>query len=242
MFFRTVRARRPYPLAARSCEAKGASMAARLADIAAQAKVSEATVSRVLNGKPGVADSTRQAVLTALDVLGYERPDPAAAQERRAGRADRPRAGQPDLPGVRAGHRDRAGPARLHPGAVHPDPGRRARGRLHADAPRAQRQRHHLRLRPARGLAGGPRALPPAHRPRPADRAGERLRGRRRGAVRVQRRPGVLRARRRAPAGVGAHQDRPRRRAGAVRAGHPQDRRLPAGDGVGGRARPTSRT
>jgi DNA-binding LacI/PurR family transcriptional regulator len=28
----------------------------------------------VLNAKPGVADSTRQAVLTALDVLGYERP------------------------------------------------------------------------------------------------------------------------------------------------------------------------
>jgi DNA-binding LacI/PurR family transcriptional regulator len=49
-------------------------MAARLADIATQAKVSEATVSRVLNGKPGVADTTRQAVLTALDVLGYERP------------------------------------------------------------------------------------------------------------------------------------------------------------------------
>ena len=34
----------------------------------------EATVSRVLNGKPGVSDSTREAVLTALDVLGYERP------------------------------------------------------------------------------------------------------------------------------------------------------------------------
>jgi DNA-binding LacI/PurR family transcriptional regulator len=49
-------------------------MAARLADIAAQARVSEATVSRVLNAKPGVAESTRQAVLTALDVLGYERP------------------------------------------------------------------------------------------------------------------------------------------------------------------------
>lgn len=49
-------------------------MRARLADIAAQAGVSEATVSRVLNGKPGVADATRQAVLTALDVLGYERP------------------------------------------------------------------------------------------------------------------------------------------------------------------------
>ncbi|MFH8486095.1 LacI family DNA-binding transcriptional regulator [Streptomyces longisporoflavus] len=49
-------------------------MTARLADIAAQAGVSEATVSRVLNGKPGVAGATRQSVLAALDVLGYERP------------------------------------------------------------------------------------------------------------------------------------------------------------------------
>ncbi|NLU71782.1 LacI family transcriptional regulator [Streptomyces sp. HNM0575] len=48
--------------------------ATRLADIAGQAQVSEATVSRVLNGKAGVADSTRQRVLAALDVLGYERP------------------------------------------------------------------------------------------------------------------------------------------------------------------------
>ncbi len=36
--------------------------------------MSEATVSRVLNDKPGVSDGARQAVLTALDVLGYERP------------------------------------------------------------------------------------------------------------------------------------------------------------------------
>ena len=47
---------------------------ARLADIAAQAGGSEATVSRVLNGKPGVSATTRQMVLAALDVLGYERP------------------------------------------------------------------------------------------------------------------------------------------------------------------------
>ncbi|SDF99994.1 transcriptional regulator, LacI family [Cellulosimicrobium cellulans] len=46
----------------------------RLSDLAAQAGVSTATVSRVLNGKPGVASETRQAVLAALDVLGYERP------------------------------------------------------------------------------------------------------------------------------------------------------------------------
>ena len=49
-------------------------MRARLADIAAQAEVSEATVSRVLNDRPGVAPETRRAVLAALDVLGYERP------------------------------------------------------------------------------------------------------------------------------------------------------------------------
>ncbi|RCG33266.1 LacI family transcriptional regulator [Sphaerisporangium album] len=47
---------------------------ARLSDIAAQAGVSEATVSRVLNGKSGVSAATRQLVLTALDLMGYERP------------------------------------------------------------------------------------------------------------------------------------------------------------------------
>jgi DNA-binding LacI/PurR family transcriptional regulator len=46
----------------------------RLSDLAEQAGVSTATVSRVLNGKPGVANETRHAVMAALDVLGYERP------------------------------------------------------------------------------------------------------------------------------------------------------------------------
>ncbi|MDQ1295733.1 MAG: hypothetical protein QG608_3620 [Actinomycetota bacterium] len=50
-------------------------MKARLSDIAGHAGVSEATVSRVLNGKPGVSTNTRQAVLTAIDVLGYQRPE-----------------------------------------------------------------------------------------------------------------------------------------------------------------------
>lgn len=49
-------------------------MSRRLADVAKKVGVSEATVSRVLNGKPGVSQATRDAVLTALDVLGYERP------------------------------------------------------------------------------------------------------------------------------------------------------------------------
>lgn len=47
----------------------------RLTDLAEQAGVSTATVSRVLNGKAGVSTETRQAVLAALDLLGYERPE-----------------------------------------------------------------------------------------------------------------------------------------------------------------------
>jgi DNA-binding LacI/PurR family transcriptional regulator len=49
-------------------------MTKRLTEVAQKVSVSEATVSRVLNGKPGVSEATRAAVLTALDVLGYERP------------------------------------------------------------------------------------------------------------------------------------------------------------------------
>jgi LacI family repressor for deo operon, udp, cdd, tsx, nupC, and nupG len=58
-------------------------MRARLSDLARQAQVSEATVSRVLNDKPGVSPDTREAVLAALDVLGYERP--AKLRRRSAG-------------------------------------------------------------------------------------------------------------------------------------------------------------
>ncbi len=68
------RARRPAGAQGRPRPVQSGGVTTRLADIAAQAGVSEATVSRVLNGKPGVASATRQSVLAALDVLGYERP------------------------------------------------------------------------------------------------------------------------------------------------------------------------
>lgn len=45
---------------------------ARLADLADAAGVSTATVSRVLNDKPGVAESTRATVLSAIEALGYQ--------------------------------------------------------------------------------------------------------------------------------------------------------------------------
>lgn len=55
----------------------------RLSDIAARAGVSEATVSRVLNGRPGVSPATREAVVAAMDTLGLERP--VRLRERAAG-------------------------------------------------------------------------------------------------------------------------------------------------------------
>ena len=56
-------------------------MKVRLTEIARRAGVSVSTVSRVLNDKPGVAESTRQAVLTALDVAEPADGDWAAALE-----------------------------------------------------------------------------------------------------------------------------------------------------------------
>ncbi|WP_433089378.1 LacI family DNA-binding transcriptional regulator [Dactylosporangium sp. CA-052675] len=49
-------------------------MATRLSEVAKYAGYSEATVSRVLRDVPGIGADTRDAVLTALDVLGYQRP------------------------------------------------------------------------------------------------------------------------------------------------------------------------
>lgn len=46
----------------------------RLSEIAERTGVSISTVSRVLNEQPGVSPQTRRQVLTAIDVLGYDRP------------------------------------------------------------------------------------------------------------------------------------------------------------------------
>jgi LacI family transcriptional regulator, repressor for deo operon, udp, cdd, tsx, nupC, and nupG len=46
-------------------------MKPRLRDVAARAGVSEATVSRVVNGRSGVAETTRRDVLRVLEELGY---------------------------------------------------------------------------------------------------------------------------------------------------------------------------
>ncbi|MBB2921343.1 LacI family DNA-binding transcriptional regulator [Cellulomonas cellasea] len=73
-------------------------MSRRLAEVAAKVGVSEATVSRVLNGKPGVSLATRDAVLTALDVLGYERPTKLRGERGRLVGLVLPELGNPIFP------------------------------------------------------------------------------------------------------------------------------------------------
>jgi DNA-binding LacI/PurR family transcriptional regulator len=69
-----------------------------LAEVAKKVGVSEATVSRVLNGKPGISETTRAAVLTALDVLGYERPTKLRGERARLVGLVLPELGNPIFP------------------------------------------------------------------------------------------------------------------------------------------------
>ncbi|GGV04001.1 LacI family transcriptional regulator [Actinomadura cremea] len=75
-------------------------MARRLAEVAKKVGVSEATVSRVLNDKPGVSEATRAAVLTALDVLGYERPTQLRGERARLVGLVLPELGNPIFPAL----------------------------------------------------------------------------------------------------------------------------------------------
>ena len=115
--------------------------------------VSEATVSRVLNGKPGVSETTRDAVLTALDVLGYERPTQLRGERARLVGLVLPELQNPIFPALAEVVAGAPRPAGLHAGAVHPHGRRRVRGGLRRHAARPARLRHGLRrreLRPGR--------------------------------------------------------------------------------------------
>ena len=151
-------------------------MSNRLADVARKVGVSEATVSRVLNEKPGVSEPTREAVLTALDVLGYERPTKLRGERARLVGLVLPELQNPIFPAFAEVVGGRAGPAGLHAGALHPDGRRRLRGRLRRPAAPAAGVGRGLRgraLRPGRRAA---RPLPAARRAEPADGARQRRR------------------------------------------------------------------
>ena len=221
----------------------GGGVKARLADIAAHADVSRG------DGQPRAQRQARRG--RGDPAGGAHRPRrarlrpalPAAAQERRARRPDRPGADQPDLPGLRPDHRDRAGAERLHPGALHADAGRSPRGRLRADAARPRRRRDHLHLRPARRHHDRLRALRHAARARPAASSSSTA------TSRASTRPSspTTTSPRWSSAlehlvALGHTADRSGGRARPLRAGHPQDRGLPALDAEAARAATTSTT
>ena len=149
------------------------SVARNLADVAKQVGVSEATVSRVLNDKPGVSEATRQAVLTALDVLGYERPTKLRGERARLVGLVLPELQNPIFPAFA----EVVGGALAQRGftpVLCTQTRRRVRGRLRRPAARAAGLRHRLRGRPVRPGGRAARALPAAAEAAPADRAGQR--------------------------------------------------------------------
>ncbi len=201
-------------------------LTARLADIAVQAEVSEATASRVLNGRPGVAGGGDPAAGAGRRRRARLRaPGAGPAAQRGAGGAGHPGADQSDLPRVRPGHRTVAVRVRVHAGARDPDAaGRRHRGRAGRSARGAGRLRDHLPLRAARRPDGRSFPLCPAGGPRGAVRTDQRVQRRDQRAVRLPGRRGGRRDGRRASAPAGPRAHRAGRRPGAVRP-HPGARR-----------------
>ena len=111
-------------------------MTKRLTEVAKKAGVSEATVSRVLNGRDGVSEATRTAVLTALDVLGYERPTKLRGERARLVGLVLPELQNPIFPALAEVVTGSLAQRGLHPGAVRPHDRRRLRARLRRDAAR----------------------------------------------------------------------------------------------------------
>ncbi len=199
---------------------------ARLADIAAQAGVSEATVSRVLNGKPGVSATTRESVLAALDLLGYERP--VRLRQRSAGLVGliTPELENPIFPAFA----QIIGQALTRQGYTPV---------LATQTPGGSTEDELVEMLVERGVAGiifvsGLHADSTADMeryarlpgPGRAVRADQRLLREGRRAVRLARRPRRGAAGRHPPGGARAPQDRSGGRPAAVRAGPAQDRGL----------------
>ena len=187
-------------------------MTRRLAEVARKVGVSEATVSRVLNGKPGVAESTRQAVLTALDVLGYERPTKLRGERARLVGLVLPELQNPIFPAFAEVVGVASRPAGLHARPVHADGRRRLGGRLRRAAAPAAGLGRRLRRRPVRPGGRAPRPLRAARRARAADGPGQRVDRGTRLPARVVRRRGRGRAGDGPPPLARAHRDRDPRR------------------------------
>ena len=97
-------------------------MTRRLAEVARKVGVSEATVSRVLNGKPGVVGVDPPGGPHRARRPRLRAADQAARRARPTRRPGPARAAEPDLPGLRRGHRRRPRPARASRRSCAPRP------------------------------------------------------------------------------------------------------------------------
>ena len=154
----------------------GLRMARRLAEVARKVGVSEATVSRVLNGKPGVSEPTRQAVLTALDVLGYERPTKLRGERARLVGLVLPELQNPIFPAFAEVVGGALAQQGYTPVLCTQTAGGVSRGGLRRAAAPAAGVRRRVRRRPVCAARRAARALPPARRAQAADRPGQRRR------------------------------------------------------------------
>ena len=184
-------------------------------------------MSRVLNDKPGVSADTRQAVLTALDVLGYERP--ARLRKRSAGLVGLvvPELDNPIFPAFAQVIESVLAQAGYTPVLCTQTPG----GVTEDEYVEMLLDRQVSGIVFVSGLHADTTADPERYRRLVArklpDRAHHRIRRRRGGALRVVRRPGRRRTRRLPPRGPRAPAHRPDLRARAVRPGAAQGGRVP---------------
>ena len=203
-------------------------MKIRLSEIAARSGVSISTVSRVLNEQPGVSQHTRRQVLTAIDVLGYDRPVRLRARSGGLVGLVLPELENPYFP--RLAHHLEISLGRL---GLSPVLCSQTLGGVHEDDYVAMLLEHSVA-----GIVfvSGVHALvdsDPARYQRlldlgPAHRAGQRRARRSRRALRVHRRRGRRRARRPAPRAHGPPAHRRRARPAALPPRPAQARRLPA--------------
>ena len=214
-------------------------MSNRLADVARKVGVSEATVSRVLNEKPGVSEQTRQAVLTALDVLGYERPTKLRGERSRLVGLVLPELQNPIFPAFAEVVSGALAQQGFTPVLCTQTVG----GVSEADYVdlllQQQVSGRRLRRRPVRPGRRAARPLPPPRRARTADRA--RQRGHRwpRVPARVVRRPGRRRAGDGPPDLARPHADRAAR--SGPRDHMPSRRKLERARALAARGRPRAR-
>ena len=194
-----------------------------LREVAERAGVSESTVSRVVNDRPGVKDDTRVLVRRIIDDMGYEQAGLRLDTASDLVGLIVPELQNPIFPAfAQAIESDLAGAG--YTCVVCTETSAAVRSRATSTRSSTGRRRHDRRVRPQRQRRGRPRHLHQAARTGAADGLRQRLRRRARCHVRLRRRALRRRHRRPPPRFARSPPDRRRDGAAAVRARAAPDR------------------